>query len=424
MKILWLQTELLHPVDKGGRIRTYHMLRELKQHARITYLTLDDGLASADARERAEEYCHELIVLPHRLSGKFSAGFYVDLARNLASSLPYAVQKYRSSKLREQAQSWIDREQPNLVVCDFLAAAVNLPDRYWRQSVLFQHNVEAMIWKRYLRNQPQPVRHAYLYLQWKKMFAYEAATCRGFGRVIAVSRDDADQMRRDYGVENVSYVPTGVDTEYFKPSRTIERRPYNLVFTGSMDWLPNEDAIQWFTTEVLPLVRREIPQVTFTVVGRSPYRSLLDLARGDPAIEVTGRVEDVRPYMERAAAYVIPIRIAGGTRLKVYEAMGMEKAIVSTRIGSEGLPVRDGANIILADTAQEFAACVLRVLRNPTLARKLGEEAARFVRTSLGWGDVSETFLKLCTSCAGKSSALHAPEPVSARVGSSERGGM
>ncbi len=394
--ILWLQTELLHPVDKGGRIRTYHMLRELKRHARIAYLSLDDGLAASDAQQRASEYCDELVVVPHRMNGKFSAGFYVDLARNLVSPLPYAIQKYQSPPLRARVAEWIERERPDVIVCDFLAAAVNLPEKYWPASMLFQHNVEAVIWKRHLQVQRDPFKRAYLRQQWKKMVAFEGATCRGFGRVIAVSPDDADQLRRDYGVEQVFDVPTGVDTEFFKASGSVATRSHNLVFTGSMDWLPNEDAIRYFTTDILPLIRAKIPQVTLTVVGRNPYSSLLELARREPAIEVTGRVEDVRPYMERAAAYVIPIRVAGGTRLKVYEAMGMGMPIVSTSVGTEGLPVRHGEDVLLADTAEEFAAAVVRVLQDRSLADRLGREAARVVRAEFGWDRVSAKFLGLC----------------------------
>src|SRR5206468_215570 len=133
-------------------------------------------------------------------------------------------------------------------------------------------------------------------------------------------------------------VPTGVDTEFFRPSGDIERNDHELVFTGSMDWLPNEDGIIWFCDEILPLVRHELPSVTVSIVGRTPSKPVRDLAQRHTGVAVTGSVPDVRPYMERAAAFVIPLRIGGGTRLKVYEAMGMEIPIVSTTIGAEGLP--------------------------------------------------------------------------------------
>jgi len=175
-----------------------------------------------------------------------------------------------------------------------------------------------------------------------------------------------------------------------------KREQHNLVFTGSMDWLPNEDAIRYFTAEVMPRVRQILPDVTLTVVGRDPYPGLVELSRRDPSIIVTGRVEDVRPFMERAAAYVVPIRVGGGTRLKIYEAMAMEKPVVSTTVGAEGLPVRDGSELLLADTPEAFAGRVLNVLTDERLARELGARAAATVREQFGWGRVAAQFAEAC----------------------------
>jgi glycosyltransferase involved in cell wall biosynthesis len=263
-------------------------------------------------------------------------------------------------------------------------------------TVLFQHNVEAMIWKRHYEVQTNPVKKTYLYGQWRKADAYERAACRRFDHVIAVSREDRETMQRLYGLEAVSDVSTGVDTEFFRPRGQERREPHNLVFTGSMDWLPNEDAIQFFTKEIMPRVRQLVPDATLTIVGRNPYASLLELARRDPSVIVTGRVEDVRPYMERAAAYIVPLRIGGGTRLKIYEAMAMEKPIVSTTIGAEGLPVRDGAHLNIADTPEAFAAALVRLLTNESLAHELGRNAAQLVREEFGWGKVAASFAEIC----------------------------
>jgi glycosyltransferase involved in cell wall biosynthesis len=193
-------------------------------------------------------------------------------------------------------------------------------------------------------------------------------------------------------------VPTGVDTEFFKPSGNVERDPVNLVFTGSMDWLPNEDAIQWFTKEIFPLVKRMIPNATLTVVGRDPYPSLIDLAKIDSSIIVTGRVDDVRPYIERAAAYVVPIRVGGGTRLKIYEAMAMAKPIVSTTVGAEGLPVRDQEELLIADTPEAFANSIISVLREESLGARLGANAAKLVIQNFGWDRVANAFAQICQS--------------------------
>jgi sugar transferase (PEP-CTERM/EpsH1 system associated) len=396
MRILWLKSELLHPVDKGGKIRTYQMLKELKREHHVTYLTLDDGSASVDARERSEEYCHELVCIPHRTREKFTIGFYLELASNLFSSLPYFMKKYESAEMRREISERVARDRFDVVVCDFLVPSINIPPDLNCPTVLFQHNVEALIWKRHYEVQRNPVKRAYLYGQWLKARAFERAACRRFNQVIAVSREDSELMRRDYGVETVRDVPTGVDTEFFRLSGTEKREPHNLVFTGSMDWLPNEDAIRFFTTEVLPRIKQCVPDVTLTVVGRNPFPGLVELGKRDPSVVVTGRVEDVRPYMERAAAYVVPIRVGGGTRLKIYEAMAMEKAIISTTVGAEGLPVEPDVELLLADTPEEFADCVVRVLTNEMQARELGERAAKLVRERFGWERVAKSFAEIC----------------------------
>jgi glycosyltransferase involved in cell wall biosynthesis len=408
MKILWLKTELLHPVDKGGKIRTYNMLKELKRNCHITYLTLDDGSADSNARELANEYCHELVSIPHRQRQKFTTGFYFELVLNLASDLPYAIKKYESAEMRREIEKRVG--EFDVLVCDFLAPAVNVPRDLNCATVLFQHNVEAMIWQRHYEVQTNPARKAYLYRQWRKMVDFEAAACPRFDCVVAVSREDREQMEREYRVENVYDVPTGVDTAFFQPSGAQERASHNLVFTGSMDWLPNEDAIRYFTETVMPRIKQTVPDVTLTVVGRNPYPGLVELSKRDSSVIVTGRVEDVRPYMERAAVYIVPLRIGGGTRLKIYEAMAMEKAIVSTSIGAEGLPVRNGTEIVLADEPESFADAVVGLLQNQNLADEIGQRGAARVRREFGWDTVAARFGAICERAVGHKKTQEAQE--------------
>src|SRR2546421_1358908 len=393
MRLLWVKTELLHPVDKGGKIRTYQMLKALKREHHVTYLTLDDGASNDEARAQGTEYCHELICVPHSTRAKFTVGFYLELARNLASPLPYFMRKYVAPAMRREIEARMS--DCDVLVCDFLQPSVNMPASIPTPTVLFQHNVEAMIWRRHYEVQTNPLKKAYLYGQWRKAFAYERAACRRFDQVIAVSREDAETMRREYGVTSVADVPTGVDTEFFQPRGETNVKPHSLVFTGSMDWLPNEDAMQFFIREIMPRIRESIPDVTLTIVGRDPFPSLIEQSRRDPAITVTGRVEDVRPYIEQAAAYIVPIRIGGGTRLKIYEAMAMARPVVSTTIGAEGLPVRAGEEVLIADEPEEFAAACVRVLNDDVLARTLGAQAAA-VRQKYGWARVAAQFSELC----------------------------
>jgi sugar transferase (PEP-CTERM/EpsH1 system associated) len=416
--ILWLKTELLHPVDKGGRIRTYNMLRALRREHRVTYLTLDDGTAAPDAVERAtEEYCHDLVRVPFATAPKRSARFFAELAANVLSPLPYAVAKYRSTAMRAAVERAARSGDVDVVVCDFLFPSVNVPDRLGVPTVLFQHNVEAMIWERHADVAAGRLKRRYMREQWRRMRRHEADECRRFDHVVAVSPQDAAAFARDYGVD-ASDVPTGVDTEYFRPSGREAPRPNNLVFTGSMDWMPNEDAVLWFASEILPRVRARVPDATLTVVGRHPpprVRALADAGRG---VEVTGSVPDVRPYMERAAAFVVPIRVGGGTRLKVYEAMAMEKPLISTPVGAEGLPLRDGVDAILAEEPGAFADAVVSVLGDPGRARSLAASGAELVRARYGWDRVAAQFAAACeATAAGRRPSRSAPELGTAGVG-------
>jgi sugar transferase (PEP-CTERM/EpsH1 system associated) len=398
MRILWLKTELLHPVDKGGKIRTYNMLKELKREHHVTYLTLDDGSASAEDRKNASEYCHELVCIPHVRREKFTPGFYGELLLNLVSQHPYAIKKYESRAMRREIVERQRADAFDLLVCDFLAPAVNVPGQLANPAVLFQHNVEAMIWKRHHEVQTNPIKKAYLYGQWQKMLAFEKEMCRRFDSVIAVSADDREQIKSEYGAEAVFDVPTGVDTEFFQPSGNVKAVPHSLVFTGSMDWLPNDDAIRYFMREIMPLIKRSVPDVKLTVVGRNPAPALVDLSKQDPSLVITGRVDDVRPYMENAAAYIVPLRIGGGTRLKIFEAMAMEKAVVSTTVGAEGLPLTNGVELLLADEPATFADAVVHVLTDGAYASELGQRAASVVREKYGWRQVTERFISVCTN--------------------------
>ena len=400
MHILWIKTELLHPVDKGGRIRTYNMLRALRRDHRVTYVTLDDGAAAPDAVERAAEYADELVRVPFRTAPKRSPRFYAELLANAFSRIPYAVAKYRSAPLRRAILDLVSRGDVDVVVCDFLAPSLNVPERLPVPTVLFQHNVEAMIWRRHAEVARGAVARRYFREQWRRMEAFERAECRRFDHVIAVSPEDRDTFRNAYGVTDATDVPTGVDVEFFRPAGGIAREPRDLVFTGSMDWLPNEDGILWFVDEILPRIRARIPGASLTIVGRNPPVRIRAFAARDSLVRVTGTVADVRPFIERAAVFVVPIRIGGGTRLKIFEAMAMERAVVSTAVGAEGLPVTCGEHVLLADEPQAFANAVVSLLEAPDRAARIGASAAQLVRASFGWGRVADIFAEQCARVA------------------------
>lgn len=412
MRILWLKTELLHPVDKGGKIRTYQMLRAINRQHPITYLTLDDGSAAPDARERAFEYATRVDVVPFRVAARGTPRFFAELATNLLSPLPYSLQRYRVTAFAERVRAHVAAGGVDLVVCDFLTPWVNLPADVASLGVpvvLFQHNVEAEIWRRHAEVATNAVSRRYFALQWQRTASFERAACRAAGHVVAVSDHDASLFRERYRVHSVSAVPTGVDIEYFDPAPFGSRVPGRLVFTGSMDWMPNADGITWFTEQVWPRVRAARPDATFAVVGRNPPAAVRALATAGSGIEVTGSVPDVRPYLGTGSAFVVPLRIGGGTRLKIYEAMAMACPVVSTAIGAEGLPVRPDEHLRLADDAAGFARHCVELLDDASAATAMAERAASYVRANFGWDAVAEHFVASCAAATTAARTRPAP---------------
>lgn len=400
-----MKTELLHPLDKGGKIRTYHMLRELKKNHHITYLTLDDGTGGPEAYDKAFEYADDVLTIPHRSSEKFSIKFYLELARNLISGLPYALQKYVSVEMRQKISSLAVSKNFDILICDFLASAVNLPDDVDIPTLLFQHNVEAMIWRRHYEVAENLLKKFYVKLQWKRMIDYERKFCQSVDWIVAVSKHDAETMQSAYDVHSISHVGTGVDVDYFSQDRDgISNRP-EIVFTGSMDWLPNDDAVRWFLSKVLPRIQERLPEASFSIVGRNPSRSLVDHSGSQKGVTVTGTVPDVRPYLKDAQVYVVPIRVGGGTRLKIYEAMAMGLPVVSTSVGAEGLPLNDGEGIVIRDGPDDFADAVVDLLSDSDRARDIGLTGAGIVRSRYGWDKIMADFNAACVATVERHAA-------------------
>ena len=407
MRILWLKSELLHPVDKGGKIRTYQMLKQINRVHDVTYLTFLDPKDSPESTQRAAEYCQRLALIPRSETQKNGVHFYSDLALNLGSKLPYAIQKYRSTEMRQAVERELSERNHDVVVCDFLVPSINLARDRRCPAVLFQHNVESMIWRRHYEVQTNKIKKAFFRSQWQKMYWYEREACQSFDAVVAVSRDDREQMRNEFGLTQVYDVPTGVDTEFFRSTRAA-REPFELVFTGSMDWMPNEDAIIYFIERIMPRIADWNPQVTLTVVGRSPGKDLKALAESNAQIKITGRVDDVRPYIDKASAYIVPMRVGGGTRLKIYEAMAMGKPVISTTVGAEGLPVRDGRELLIADQPEDFAQAVIRALSDLPFAAKIGEQARALVCEQFGWERAAQAFMQVCEKVVNRRASKRA----------------
>jgi polysaccharide biosynthesis protein PslH len=391
MKILWVKSDFLHPTSGGGQIRTLETLKRLRQRHEIHFAALDlpePGLGL----QRTSEYCTKAYAVAHPVPRKSGPRYWAELAAGPWASLPLPMLRYRSRALLRLVETITRLEKFDAIVCDFLASAANVPEL--GEAVLFQHNVESMIWKRHIEHAPTPWHRAYSRCQYERMLRYEAEVCRAAKKIIAVSTADAGTLRSLYGATGVGSVPTGVDITYFGPPRVITPER-DLVFLGAMDWRPNIDGLNWFVRSVLPLIRRRRPDCSLAVVGRCPTAQVRRLAHSDQRIHITGTVDDVRPYLWKSAVSIVPLRIGGGTRLKIYEAMAANIPVVSTSMGAEGLDIRDGENIAIADSAPEFAQACLALLADTGARGRMAATAREMIAACYSWEVVSRKFEQL-----------------------------
>ena len=384
MRLLWVKTDFLHPTTRGGQIRTLETLRRLRQRHEVHYVAFDDP-GQPEGLSRSSEYCSRAYPVAHKIADKRSPVFALQLAGGLASRLPVSLSRYRSRAMRAKISELTRSLKFDSVVCDFLYPAPNMPRL--DACILFQHNVEATIWKRHVVHN-SGVRKLYLKLQAERMETYERAVCRAVKKVIAVSEIDAAQMRRGYGAKSVYAAPTGVDLEYFERPPGPKKLA-DIVFLGSMDWMPNIDGAAWFVREMLPSIHAKFPQCTFAIAGRRPAPELARLAESDSRIQLTGTIPDVRPWLFGSTISIVPLRIGGGTRLKIYEAMAARTPVVSTSIGAEGLDIAHGENIYLADTPRDFAARCIELLGSATERERLQSAAWNLVASKYSWDVVA-----------------------------------
>jgi sugar transferase (PEP-CTERM/EpsH1 system associated) len=378
----------LFPTDTGGKIRTLKIFERLAARHEIHAVSLADPAGEAAAIAEMRRLFASYTPVEWKETRKFSPAFYVGFAYSRFSRFPYFLEKYRRPALVRAVESLLGRMKFDLVLCDFLQAATPLLDSPARPRVIFEHNVEYVIRKRHWERETNALRKWILRAEWEKAYTAEAEVCRSFDHVIAVSEEDRKIIMREFSVNHVSTIPTGVDIEYFRP-RNSAVRAGNLVFVGSMDWHPNEEGILWFLESIYPSVRRTAPHASLTIVGRNPSPRLRGIAARDTSIEITGTVPDVRPYLERAEAVVVPLRIGGGTRIKIFEAMAMQRAVVSTRLGAEGLPVESGSDLLLADEPEDFAKAVVSLLSNSGLRDRLAAAAREKVVEHYSWEHVA-----------------------------------
>ncbi|MBS1252982.1 MAG: D-inositol-3-phosphate glycosyltransferase [Anaerolineales bacterium] len=409
MKLLFLTPQLPYPPHQGTTIRNFHLLAGLAQHHDIALLSFADRKRPLD-----ETPLPDLCYRVDTVSTPPARSIPQRLLKTFLSTRPDMALRLPSRDFQARLEQLVHTEHFDVVQIEGIEMGqygLNLRRRRLltdRMKLVFDdHNAEYVLQQRaFLTDVRQPARWpaaGYSLIQWVKLRRYEREVCRLADRVVAVSETDARALRRLVPGLSPAVVPNGVDVNTFRVdvntfhpdsvrsdsvrSDSVEHggvQPASLTFTGKMDFRPNIDAMVWFCNETLPRIQAARSGVTLAIVGREPHARVRALAdrRG---ITVTGYVDDVRPYVAGAQVYIVPLRMGGGTRLKVLQAMAMGKAIVSTTLGAEGIAGRSGEHLALADTPEDFAIAVLSLLADPGRRAALGARARRLVEREYTW---------------------------------------
>lgn len=392
MRTLWVKPGGFLPLDSGGKIRSYQTVKQLARHWPTTVLTFYPELAddkNVDLRQDVEK----LITIPLRQhAGRLTGA--LDYAGALLSGLPFSFQKYCRPQVRRAIEEELKSTAYDLVICDFLLACGAVPLLLDKPKVVFTHNVECRIWERQFKVAPGPVQRFMAKREWKKIEALEHKYLMQADTVLTVSPTDRDEFV-SWGIPGgkITSVPTGVDVSFFSP-QPAGTSTKTMVFTGSMDWMPNQDGMLFFLESVYPLIVEKVSDVRLKIVGRKPPAKIVSAAAKFPGITVTGWVEDVRPYLAEADLCIVPLRVGSGTRLKIFEAMAMAKAIVSTTIGAEGLPVHHQEDILIADEPADFAARCVELLQDQSQRDRIGAAARSLVETRYSWEAVTRELMQ------------------------------
>jgi polysaccharide biosynthesis protein PslH len=402
MHIAILDEELPFPLTSGKRLRTLNLLQRLAGRHRLTYMCHRN--ADADEAHAAEKHFAGLgihtVVVDRPVPPKAGLRFYARLAGNLSSPLPYSVASHASSALAQAARVFALRHRVHLWHCEWTPYAQTIKTLLPVPWLVMAHNVESLIWQRYAETETNPAKRWYIRQQWKKFEAFERWAYTTATRTVAVSPADAQLMRERFGAERVEVVDNGVDTTYFRPTDG-SRDPHTILFLGSLDWRPNQDGVRQMLDLIFPQVLAQDPTAKLVVVGRNPPDWLRDRIKTCPNVELHGSVPDVRPFIARAGVLAVPLRIGGGSRLKILEALASGLPVVSTRVGAEGLELTPGRHLDVVEDCEGMAAALVAAIRDPERMRKMAHEGRRNALVHYDWDSLANRLEQVWLDTAG-----------------------
>lgn len=394
MHMLLLAPYPPYPPRSGGALRIYHLLRGLAERHEITLLTFAPDIATVAALAPLRAVCGVTTVPGPTRRSLLQRG-----TTTLFSPVPDMGLRNRSPAYAEALSRLLASRRYDVVQAESIEMAGYLMQARGLGPllVLDEFNAEYVLQRRAaltdlrrgLALRPGAlIGGLYSLVQWRKLARYERGALRAFDRLVAVSEQDRAALTRldPRLAHRLRVVPNGVDTAHLRRGPVVgDLGPATLTFVGTLDYRPNLDALRWFVRDVLPRIRAQRPDARLLVVGRAAERAAQTLADGE-AVELVGEVADVRPFIDGAAVYVLPMRIGGGSRLKLLEALAMEAPVVSTSLGVEGIEgLRHETHLLIADRAENFAAAVLRLIADPDLGARLGAAGHAHVAAHYDW---------------------------------------
>lgn len=390
MNVVIVNESMPYPPTAGNRIRTLNLMLKLAKRHRLTYIARADG-ASAETREAVAylgEHGIRTIIADDAPPRRTGAGLYWRLAANLASVSPYAVSSHNSRAMRRAILRHAISEKVDVWQFEWLAYADALRGVSGVRRVIIAHNIESLIWQRYVESETNSLKKWYLRQQWRKFHRVEQRLFNEVECVVTVSPEDQELAKKEFGITHTAVVDNGVDCAHFAElSRSPERA--SVLFLGSLDWRPNMDAATLLLDRIFPLVRQQEPEARLAIVGRRPPQWLVARVAGMAGVELYADVPDVRPYLARATAMTVPLRIGGGSRLKILEAMAAGTPVVSSRVGAEGLSVTADEHLKVSDSVEEHAAMLVEAIRQPAEMAALSDNALALVRQRYDWESLS-----------------------------------
>jgi sugar transferase (PEP-CTERM/EpsH1 system associated) len=410
-RILFLTPQLPFPLYQGTAIRNFGLIDGLaKRGHRITLVSFVEANQPPVADTPLSDLCERVLTCPVPARSK------VRRLADLALGRVDMARRLWSAEFLKVLRNLLDAESFDVIhfegieMASYLSHVADLVEQQPGTMLIYDaHNCEYALQRRIARQDRQQIRrlHAAVYstIQAKRLERLEAAICRRVDHVFAVSEADAEQLADLKQGAPITVIPNGIRVDDYQGAEEIADVPHPaLVFTGKMDFRPNVDAVLWFAQDILPLVREQVPGAHFVIVGQKPHKRL-DLLRSRPAVTLTGFVESVEPFINAADVYVAPLRMGSGTRLKLLQAMAMRRAIVSTRLGAEGLDAEDGVHLRLADIAEAFAQAIVSLLADDERRQALGEQALAHVRAYYDWPVIIPTVEEAYRAFEGSSTS-------------------